>query len=75
MLFNPSILPSCFLKNIIQYSCDIYLATSKFNCIDDTAPFKFDVPSPDDLVSNGLWSSRTGSKGILFLFYQSSIVM
>ncbi|KAI5344311.1 hypothetical protein L3X38_012188 [Prunus dulcis] len=26
------------------------------------APFKFDVPSPDDLVSNGLWSSRTGSK-------------
>ncbi|KAJ4707683.1 putative Elongation factor 1-alpha [Melia azedarach] len=27
-----------------------------------TAPFKFDVPSPDDLVSNGLQSSRMGSK-------------
>ncbi|CAN6583521.1 unnamed protein product [Malus baccata var. baccata] len=28
----------------------------------DIASFKFDVPSPDDVVSNGLWSSRTGSK-------------
>ncbi|KAL5785855.1 hypothetical protein ACOSQ2_008247 [Xanthoceras sorbifolium] len=27
------------------------------------APFKFDVPSPDDMVSNGLNSSKTGSKG------------
>ncbi|KAL4603250.1 hypothetical protein ACB092_10G111500 [Castanea dentata] len=26
------------------------------------APFKFDVPSPDDLVSNGLRSSKMGSK-------------
>lgn len=31
----------------------------------DAAPFKFDVPSPDDLVSNGLHSSKTRSKGIL----------
>uniref|UniRef100_A0A1J3FNN5 HBS1-like protein n=1 Tax=Noccaea caerulescens TaxID=107243 RepID=A0A1J3FNN5_NOCCA len=28
----------------------------------NTAPFKFDAPSPDDLVSNGLTSSRSGSK-------------
>ncbi|KAM1013531.1 hypothetical protein FF1_043461 [Malus domestica] len=28
----------------------------------DIASFQFDVPSPDDVVSNGLWSSRTGSK-------------
>ncbi|XP_018471518.1 uncharacterized protein LOC108842953 isoform X2 [Raphanus sativus] len=28
----------------------------------NTAPFKFDAPSPDDLVSNGLKSSRTGPK-------------
>ncbi|TYG67362.1 hypothetical protein ES288_D05G070800v1 [Gossypium darwinii] len=28
-----------------------------------TAPFKFDVPSPDDLVSNGLHSSAQHSKG------------
>ncbi|BFG18692.1 hypothetical protein CerSpe_049650 [Prunus speciosa] len=34
----------------------------KSNSDKKTAPFKFDVPSPDDLVSNGLWSSRTGSK-------------
>ncbi|KAL5559374.1 hypothetical protein UlMin_035585 [Ulmus minor] len=27
-----------------------------------TAPFKFDAPSPDDLVSNGLRSSKMGSK-------------
>ncbi|XP_004292888.1 PREDICTED: elongation factor 1-alpha-like isoform X2 [Fragaria vesca subsp. vesca] len=27
-----------------------------------TAPFKFDVPSPDDVVSNGLRSSKVGSK-------------
>ncbi|KAK9946779.1 hypothetical protein M0R45_012225 [Rubus argutus] len=26
------------------------------------APFKFDVPSPDDVVSNGLRSSKVGSK-------------
>ncbi|AED91574.1 Translation elongation factor EF1A/initiation factor IF2gamma family protein [Arabidopsis thaliana] len=29
----------------------------------NTAPFKFDAPSPDDLVSNGLTSSKTGPKG------------
>ncbi|KAM5565356.1 elongation factor 1-alpha [Rosa sericea] len=27
-----------------------------------TAPFKFDVPSPDDVISNGLRSSKVGSK-------------
>ncbi|XP_038700327.1 HBS1-like protein isoform X1 [Tripterygium wilfordii] len=27
-----------------------------------SAPFKFDVPSPDDLVSDGLHRSKTGSK-------------
>lgn len=31
-----------------------------------TAPFKFDVPSPDDMVSSGIKSSLIGSKGILF---------
>ncbi|KAA8520743.1 hypothetical protein F0562_014985 [Nyssa sinensis] len=29
------------------------------------APFKFDVPSPDDVVSNGLHSSKVGSKANL----------
>ncbi|XP_023637302.1 HBS1-like protein isoform X3 [Capsella rubella] len=29
----------------------------------NTAPFKFDAPSPDDLVSNGLTSSKNGQKG------------
>lgn len=28
------------------------------------APFKFDVPSPDDLVSSGLQSLKMKSKGI-----------
>lgn len=28
------------------------------------APFKFDAPSPDDLVSNGLQSRKLKSKGI-----------
>lgn len=28
----------------------------------NSAPFKFDAPSPDDLVSNGLKSSRSGPK-------------
>lgn len=28
------------------------------------APFKFDVPSPDDIVSNGLHSSKIASTGI-----------
>lgn len=27
------------------------------------ASFKFDVPSPDDIVSNGLHSSKKDSKG------------
>lgn len=29
----------------------------------DTVPFKFDIPSPDDVVSNGLRSSKVGLKG------------
>ncbi|TXG62357.1 hypothetical protein EZV62_013720 [Acer yangbiense] len=37
------------------------------------APFKFDVPSPDDVVSNGLKSSKTGSKAN-FLDLKSSRV-
>ncbi|EOY29196.1 Translation elongation factor EF1A/initiation factor IF2gamma family protein isoform 2 [Theobroma cacao] len=31
-----------------------------------TAPFKFDVPSPDDVVSNGLRSSKLGLKANIF---------
>ena len=27
------------------------------------APFKFDVPSPDELVSNGMHASKLASKG------------
>ncbi|BBG94461.1 BED zinc finger [Prunus dulcis] len=38
------------------------LGDKKEDSVQLNAPFKFDVPSPDDLVSNGLWSSRTGSK-------------
>jgi len=30
-----------------------------------TDPFKFDVPSPDDVVYTGLRSSKTGLKGML----------
>lgn len=40
---------------------------SNRTCFIDTAPFKFDVPSPDDLVSNGLHSSEQHSKGIMWL--------
>ncbi|KAF3542092.1 hypothetical protein F2Q69_00018669, partial [Brassica cretica] len=36
--------------------------SSKNSSVSSIAPFKFDAPSPDDLVSNGLKSSRTGSK-------------
>ncbi|XP_023637301.1 HBS1-like protein isoform X1 [Capsella rubella] len=36
--------------------------SSKNSCI-SIAPFKFDAPSPDDLVSNGLTSSKNGQKG------------
>ncbi|CAN6838938.1 unnamed protein product [Brassica oleracea] len=36
--------------------------SSKNSSLSSIAPFKFDAPSPDDLVSNGLKSSRTGSK-------------
>lgn len=32
------------------------------------APFKFDVPSPDDVVMNGMRASKLGSKGILQLY-------
>ncbi|XVF89490.1 hypothetical protein PTKIN_Ptkin19aG0134100 [Pterospermum kingtungense] len=31
-----------------------------------TAPFRFDVPSPDDVVSNGLHSSKLGLKANIF---------
>ncbi|XWS26092.1 hypothetical protein CRYUN_Cryun26dG0001200 [Craigia yunnanensis] len=39
------------------------------NCTYDekrTAPFRFDVPSPDDVVSTGLHSSKLGSKANIF---------
>ncbi|CAF2135598.1 unnamed protein product [Brassica napus] len=36
--------------------------SSKNSSVSSIAPFKFDAPSPDDLVSNGLKSSRTGPK-------------
>lgn len=52
---------------VISRDCNIHLLSSNDTCIDDTAPFKFDVPSPDDVVSNGLRSSKVGSKGTLFL--------
>ncbi|KAJ6856139.1 elongation factor 1-alpha-like isoform X1 [Populus alba x Populus x berolinensis] len=35
------------------------------SCI-DVAPFKFNIPSPDDLVSDGLHPSQIGSKAELF---------
>ncbi|CAN8256706.1 unnamed protein product [Cochlearia groenlandica] len=42
---------------------DLHKAFSSKNpCVSSIAPFKFDAPSPDDLVSNGLTSSRTGPK-------------
>ncbi|KAL1209010.1 Elongation factor 1-alpha C [Cardamine amara subsp. amara] len=42
---------------------DLHKAFSSKNSCASIAPFKFDAPSPDDLVSNGLTSSRTGPKG------------
>ncbi|ANM70320.1 Translation elongation factor EF1A/initiation factor IF2gamma family protein [Arabidopsis thaliana] len=42
---------------------DLYKAFSSKNSCVSIAPFKFDAPSPDDLVSNGLTSSKTGPKG------------
>jgi hypothetical protein len=37
-----------------------------------TDPFKFDVPSPDDVVFTGLHSSKKGLKGIPPSIYLSS---
>lgn len=54
-------------KNVISRDCDLRLVVSNDSCIDDTAPFKFDAPSPDDVVSNGLRSSKAGSKGTVLL--------
>ncbi|XP_024012446.1 HBS1-like protein isoform X1 [Eutrema salsugineum] len=39
---------------------DLHKAFSSKNACVSIAPFKFDSPSPDDVVSNGLTSSRTG---------------
>ncbi|XP_010453099.1 PREDICTED: HBS1-like protein isoform X1 [Camelina sativa] len=36
--------------------------SSKTSCV-SIAPFKFDAPSPDDLVTNGLTSTKSGPKG------------
>lgn len=55
------------LKNVISRDCDLRLVSSNDTRVDDTAPFKFDVPSPDDVVSNGLRSSKVGSKGTVLL--------
>ena len=42
---------------------DLTLVPMDFACFDFSAPFKFDISSPDDLVTMGLRSYRIGSKG------------
>ncbi|XVE53462.1 hypothetical protein DITRI_Ditri03aG0005300 [Diplodiscus trichospermus] len=37
------------------------------------APFRFDVPSPDDMVSNGLHASKQGSKANIFDLKSSKV--
>ncbi|KAJ6743777.1 CHAPERONE-ACTIVITY OF BC1 COMPLEX CABC1 -RELATED [Salix viminalis] len=45
---------------------EFHKALSPHNCSHfDIAPFKFDFPSPDDMVSNGIRSSKIGSKANL----------
>ena len=39
-----------------------------------TVPFKFDTPSPDDVVATGLKSSRSFRKGIISAFPHSHVV-
>ncbi|KAM7513672.1 hypothetical protein LguiA_003255 [Lonicera macranthoides] len=51
------------LGNIQGHFHDLHKAFSSQNHYKvNIAPFKFDVPSPDDLVSTGLQSSKIGSK-------------
>ncbi|XP_028064468.1 HBS1-like protein isoform X2 [Camellia sinensis] len=49
----------CKLGNIQGHSNELHRA---FSLRKHIGPFKFDVPSPDDLVSKGLRSSKVGSK-------------
>ncbi|XP_048133789.1 HBS1-like protein isoform X4 [Rhodamnia argentea] len=37
------------------------------------APFKFDVPSPDDIVTNGLRSSKMGPKGTSSSYHEGGV--
>lgn len=58
-----------FLAVLKRYSDHLFYLTYVI------APFKFDAPSPDDLVSNGLKSSRTGSKGDPHFAFTLSLIM
>ena len=58
---NDESMTFCDICGVVRRSL-VNTGTSNSN---KTDPFKFNVPSPDDVVYTGLRSSKTGLKGIL----------
>ncbi|XP_057959943.1 uncharacterized protein LOC131152222 isoform X8 [Malania oleifera] len=56
---NDESMPACEICGVLRNP----LVNISSNNSKGTAPFKFDFPSPDDLVTNGMRSSRMVSKG------------
>ncbi|KAJ6697660.1 hypothetical protein OIU79_011254 [Salix purpurea] len=57
---NDESMTACDICGVMRSS-----VLGKFKDDKGTAPFKFDFPSPDDMVSNGIRSSKIGSKANL----------
>ncbi|KAJ6361167.1 hypothetical protein OIU78_001750 [Salix suchowensis] len=57
---NDESMTACDICGVMRSS-----VLGKFKDDKETAPFKFDFPSPDDMVSNGIRSSKIGSKANL----------
>jgi elongation factor 1 alpha-like protein len=56
---NDESMPGCEICGVLRYPL---VKPSTTRNTDTTVPFKFDAPSPDELVSSGLQSSKIGSK-------------
>ncbi|XP_002268387.1 uncharacterized protein LOC100262342 isoform X3 [Vitis vinifera] len=66
---NDESMSACDICGVLRYP----LVNIRNNNDTKTAPFKFDVPSPDELVSNGMHASKMASKANLTTSVSSEV--
>ncbi|TYK31378.1 HBS1-like protein isoform X3 [Cucumis melo var. makuwa] len=67
---NEDSFSACDICGVLRIPLDNNINTKD----DRTVPFKFDIPSPDDVVSNGLRSSKVGLKAVSHNDFNSLIL-